>query len=61
MKKSIFGCLVAMMAFGASAANVASQSELESALKDPDKNITVTKSFTTTKDISIPEAIIYVR
>ena len=55
MKKSIFGCLVAMMAFGASAANVASQSELESALKGSDKNITITAGFTTTKDIAIAE------
>lgn len=54
MKKSILGFLIGVMTFAASAVNVASQSGLISALQGSDKNITITKSFKTSKDITIP-------
>ena len=54
MKKSILGFLIVVMTFAASAVDVTKQSELESALKGSDKNITITKSFTTSKNLTIP-------
>ena len=54
MKRFTIACLVAVVAFVASAVDVKNESELVNALSGSDKNITVTASFTTSKDVTIP-------
>ena len=58
MIKKVLFYIVAVSMLPAVAVNVAKESELGDALSRGDKNITITKSFKTTKDITIPEGCV---